>query len=159
MKRPEGYTTGRPTDYKPEYCQMLLEHCREGRSFDTFAAIVGVSRNTVRNWRESNPEFLVASEEGGVLLELWWENRLRESGSGVRRKEQYTEEVNGVTKTITVEKGNNNANSISFALRNHNPRKWRDTQHIESENKEVDRFASEQETRDFLISKGIDPDA
>lgn len=55
---------GRPEDYKPEYCEMLIEHMESGLSFESFAGAVDVTRKTVYNWCESHPEFLHAKEKG-----------------------------------------------------------------------------------------------
>ena len=32
----ERNPVGRPTKYKPEYCEMLIEHMSEGLSFESF---------------------------------------------------------------------------------------------------------------------------
>lgn len=82
MKHPGG----RPTDYKPEYCQMMLDHFNQplyvtkkkeiasgGRkviveeekpnsmpTFERFALNIGVIHETLRNWCKSNPEFFAA---------------------------------------------------------------------------------------------------
>ena len=64
---------GRPTDYKPEYCQKLIEHGREGLSFDTFSAVVGVTRQTLYNWLKVHPEFERAKKEYEDVCKLWWE--------------------------------------------------------------------------------------
>lgn len=77
---------GRPTDYKPEYCQMMLDHFNQplyvtkkkeiasgGRkviveeekpnsmpTFERFALNIGVIHETLRNWCKANPEFFAA---------------------------------------------------------------------------------------------------
>lgn len=82
MKHPGG----RPSDYKPEYCQMMLDHFNQplyiikkkeiasgGRkviveeekpnsmpTFERFALSIGAVHNTLRNWCKEYPEFLSA---------------------------------------------------------------------------------------------------
>lgn len=68
---------GRPTDYRPEYCEMLIRHMEQGNSFETFAAIVGSTKKTVYNWKNQFPDFLHAFEQGAVLSELWWERQTK----------------------------------------------------------------------------------
>jgi hypothetical protein len=63
---------GRPSEYKPEYADKLIEHMREGDSFETFGAIVGKSRRTLYNWIDTHEDFKEAKEVGEVLSEHWW---------------------------------------------------------------------------------------
>jgi len=64
---------GRPTKYKPEFCQMLLEHMNQGLSFESFGGVVGACEKTLYNWVEENPEFLQAKGMGRQKSLLWWE--------------------------------------------------------------------------------------
>ena len=64
---------GRPTSYKPEYCDMLIRHMRSGLSFESFAGVVGVSKQTIYDWEKVNPEFLDAKKKGAALSNLFWE--------------------------------------------------------------------------------------
>ena len=61
---------GRPTKYKPEYCQMLIEHMAEGYPFETFAALIGTHRATLYNWVDSNVDFFDARKKGQEMLYL-----------------------------------------------------------------------------------------
>jgi len=64
---------GRPTPYKPEFCELLTEHMRQGLSFESFGGTIGVCRKTLYNWCEVHPEFLYAKQSGQELSLLWWE--------------------------------------------------------------------------------------
>jgi hypothetical protein len=64
---------GRPTLYRPEYCQMLIDHQAKGLSFESFAAIVDVDRDTVYNWCEIHPDFSDAKLRAGEKCRLFWE--------------------------------------------------------------------------------------
>ena len=75
-KRP----VGRPTKYRPEYCDMLIEHMAEGASMTSFAAEIGVSRETISEWGRVHPEFSVAIKNGKAKCAAWWE-RLGRSGA------------------------------------------------------------------------------
>jgi len=69
---------GRPTTYKPEYCDLVIQMLSEGASFTEFrAAIGGVSRQTLSNWRDQNPEFFDAYNKAEALGQAYWEKRLR----------------------------------------------------------------------------------
>lgn len=69
---PDGYVFGRPTDYKPEYCEMLIEHMASGKSFESFGAVVFAARATLYLWEKANQDFLDAKKIGVELsLDLW----------------------------------------------------------------------------------------
>lgn len=47
----------RPTAYDPAYAAMVLNHLAAGGTFSGFAASIGVSHQTLLNWRATRPEF------------------------------------------------------------------------------------------------------
>lgn len=65
---------GRPTKYKPEFCNLLIEHMKRGLSFESFGAEdgVGVSKETLYNWLERHKEFLDARKRGFPYLEAYY---------------------------------------------------------------------------------------
>lgn len=72
--RRDDYTTGRPTKYRDEYPEMLIEHMREGKSFWTFAAKAMVTWETLSEWCRVHPEFSEAKRLGRTLEMEWWDN-------------------------------------------------------------------------------------
>jgi hypothetical protein len=66
-------SVGRPTKYKPEYCKLLIDHMAEGYSFESFAGIVGVSKQTIYDWLERHVEFLDAKRQAFAKSRLFWE--------------------------------------------------------------------------------------
>lgn len=78
LKRLQMAKTGRPTKYKPEYCDLVVEMLSEGASLTEFrAAVGGISRETMSNWKQANPEFLDALNKADALGQAYWEKRLR----------------------------------------------------------------------------------
>lgn len=76
---------GRPTDYKQEYCELLIEHMGNGFSFESFAALVNASKQTIYDWLAANPEFLDAKSIAFERSRLFWEKigiDLARSGAG-----------------------------------------------------------------------------
>jgi len=66
----EDNKVGRPTDYKPEYCQKAEEYLKTvGREqtqlpmVEGFAVYLGVSKKTLYNWSKEHKEFLHALGE------------------------------------------------------------------------------------------------
>lgn len=100
---------GRPTSYKPEYCDAVVEHMAEGASLTSFAASVGVCRDTVTNWANEHQDFFVAVTRGKALCVAWWEK--------VNRNLAQT--------------GQGNATACVFGLKNMGKDEWRDKQEVE----------------------------
>jgi len=63
----------RPTKYRKKYCAELIEHMEKGFSYETFGAVIGVSKQTLYNWESDNPEFLDAKELAFCRCQLFWE--------------------------------------------------------------------------------------
>lgn len=68
-KRP----VGRPPEFKPEYCQMLIDFQAQGFSFEAFAGHLGVSTRTVYDWLEHFPEFSHAKDIALNRSRVFWE--------------------------------------------------------------------------------------
>ena len=71
---PPKREVGKPTKYRPEYCEMLIEHRAKGYSFKAFAGLVRVERPTLYNWCEQFPEFAQAKEIAYGAGLLFWED-------------------------------------------------------------------------------------
>lgn len=63
---------GRPSEYRPEYCEKLIEFLREGRAFEQFASQCDVSINTTYEWAKKHPEFREAKKRAEALSLNWW---------------------------------------------------------------------------------------
>ncbi len=66
---------GRPTDYRPEYCERVLTLGRDGKSHAQIAADLGVSRQTLHNWAAAHAEFAEAIAWSRDLAQAWFENK------------------------------------------------------------------------------------
>jgi hypothetical protein len=51
---------GRPTDYREEYCQALIDWRQRGGTYEGFAGSIGVSKQTLYDWEKAQPAFLDA---------------------------------------------------------------------------------------------------
>ena len=69
-KRP----VGRPSLYKPEYCEEVIALGKIGKSVEAIGAILGVGTKTLYNWRDENPEFLHALDMAKEFELQWWED-------------------------------------------------------------------------------------
>ena len=52
---------------------MLIDHMSEGGSFDTFAAVISVNRETTYAWLHDFKEFSNAKKQGSVLRDAFTE--------------------------------------------------------------------------------------
>lgn len=64
---------GRPTKYKKEYCDRLIEHMKLGMSYESFAAELRVTRDCLYKWEKSHPDFLYAKKIGKELMLSYFE--------------------------------------------------------------------------------------
>lgn len=64
---------GRPTDYKKEYCDLLIEHGKQGLSFESFAGVIGQCRSTLYVWTKEHKEFMDAKKLSESYCRLFWE--------------------------------------------------------------------------------------
>ena len=69
---------GRPTDYKEEYCDSVIEFGRQGFSRVQMAAEFEVAKATIQNWEKEHPEFLAAMTRAMTLSQAWWEKKGQE---------------------------------------------------------------------------------
>lgn len=104
-KRP----VGRPTKYKPEYCEAVVEHMREGASLTSFAAEIGVARSTIEEWASVHPDFSGAVKRGKAVCAAWWEKLGRNGAQG----------------------GEVNPTLVIFGLKNMAADDWRDRKDID----------------------------
>jgi transposase len=65
---------GRPTKYKPEFCELLIECMKKGYSFEAFGSEVSISKQTLYDWVERYPEFSDAKNIGLSHARKFWEN-------------------------------------------------------------------------------------
>lgn len=73
-RKPEGYVFGRPTEYRPEMCEQVIEWGRQGKSKTWIAAELGVCKRTVQVWEEKHPDFVAALSRAATLSQQWWED-------------------------------------------------------------------------------------
>lgn len=63
---------GRPSLYKPEYCERLVTWMSEGNPFETFGTEIGVCRDTLYEWATKHPEFSYAKKRAHDAALKWW---------------------------------------------------------------------------------------
>jgi hypothetical protein len=67
--------TGRPSAYKPEYCDQAIEAGRAGKSLTWLAAELDVNRDSLYEWAKVHDEFSDALTRMRQLSQRWWEDK------------------------------------------------------------------------------------
>ncbi len=73
---------GRPTKYKSEMCDTLIELMKEGASLTEVICELDISHETLMDWRNSdspryNEDFSEAIKKGLAYSQKWWETHAR----------------------------------------------------------------------------------
>jgi hypothetical protein len=67
----------RPTLFRPEFCEKVVEFCAWGYSLTAFAGEIGVSRDCLTKWGRAHPEFLLALQVAKAAAARWHEDHGR----------------------------------------------------------------------------------
>ncbi len=66
---------GRPTKYRPEFCELVIELGKQGKTWRHMAIECGVyEQATLYDWAEKYPEFSKAFKEAQELARIWWDD-------------------------------------------------------------------------------------
>jgi len=129
--RDPNYKTGRPSLYRQEYCEQVINFMATGRSLTAFAGSIRVSLDAVYDWIRVHPEFSEAVSRARPARVKWLEDKLLKSRKGAE-----------TTAAI-------------FALKNAAPYEWRDQKYTQvNQNVKIEKLTDEQ--LDLLIA-GADP--
>lgn len=63
---------GRPTDYRPEFCDIVIREMQNGASKTEVAYVLNICKDTLYKWAEKHAEFADALKKGKDLSEGWW---------------------------------------------------------------------------------------
>jgi hypothetical protein len=98
---------GRPSEYRSEYCQAVIDYMAQGFSLTAFAGSIRVAKDTVYEWIKRHPQFSDAVARARVARVSALEAKLLRSRKGAE------------------------TSAAIFALRNADPVEWRDIKHTE----------------------------
>jgi len=119
--KPLGYVFGRPTTYRPEYCQRAIEFMGKGYSITALAGELGQSKETIYAWIATHADF---------------------SDSITRAKAARLKALE--ERMLSANNGGTAATSI-FALKNADPDEWREVRYQNIEHSvNLDNITDEQ---------------
>jgi hypothetical protein len=105
--RDPNYTTGRPSEYRVEHCQLVIEFMGQGYSLTAFAGHIRVARDTVYEWVKRHSEFSDAVSRARAARITALETKLLRSRKGAE------------------------TSAAVFALKNADPLEWRDVRSVD----------------------------
>lgn len=122
MSRP----VGRPTVYDQKFCQMLEDHMEHGLSFEAFAAVAGVSRQTLYTWCKLHYEFLDTKDRAEAKSLLWWE---KQGLKGLWNQKEFNEDGKPISHSTF------NTSNWIFQMKNRH--KWADKHEMDIKTEDV----------------------
>lgn len=133
-KRPARKDEGRPTDYKPEYCEQVRKLCLLGATDKEIALYFGVTEATVNNWKTAYPEFIDSIKDGRENADNNVVNSLYKKATGYDYEEEVLVDVHGMNpkqETRNLKKHMPPSDTaIIYWLKNRQPEKWRDKKEV-----------------------------
>lgn len=127
-KRP----VGRPTSYKPEYCEQAYKLCLLGADDKRIADFFDVAESTLNNWKIEYPEFmesLKAGKEGAdaaIAASLYH----RAKGYSHEAVKIFNDQGRPLEVPYTEHYPPDTTAAI-FWLKNRQPKQWRDKQEVD----------------------------
>jgi transposase-like protein len=74
---PARHAGGRPSKYRHEYCQQIVDACsRKGYSLTAFAGSIGCHLETLANWARKHEQFFEAVKRAKAARAQFWEDKL-----------------------------------------------------------------------------------
>lgn len=93
---------GRPTEYKPEYCEQVEKLCKLGATDKEIADFFDVSEQTINTWKSEYPEFLESVKAGKIKADAEVAQSLFKRATGYQYKEITFEKVGAKEETLEV---------------------------------------------------------
>jgi len=65
---------GRPSKYKPEFCERVVQMGSEGKGVAEWASAFGVAKSSIYEWKAAHEEFSDACSRAETECQAWWES-------------------------------------------------------------------------------------
>lgn len=116
---------GKPTKYKPEYCEQGYKLCLLGAIDVEMADFFGVAESTLHLWKLKHPEFKEALDRGKMIADANVASRLYQNAMGYSHPDTKVLVVNGEVQEVEITRHYPpNARSIEYFLNNRQRAKW-----------------------------------
>ena len=155
---------GRPTKYKPEYCDLAFKYCLLGATNEQLANYFDVDTTTIDLWIKTHPAFSGALKKGREEADAHVGERLYERAMGYEHDD---------IELKVVSLGNNQGSEVQqipirkyyppdvtaciFWLKNRQRAKWRDKLEVETHNRDrLDELMASMKAGPMLRGKYLD---
>jgi len=144
----EKNKVGRPSKYRPEYGELLIEHFKKGHSLKSFGATIGVHSATIFRWLSDT------DDEGRPLYPDFIEAREIADGYGLLFYEDIG--LKGVKGAKTEEMPGFNVTAWIFIMKNRF--NWRDKKDVTTNDKPIANNVIELTDEDLIkqLPKALD---
>jgi len=118
---------GRPTLYKPEYCEQASRACMLGLTNEQLAKMFGISIKTIEKWIKEKPEFIGAIKKGRIIADQDVAISLYKRATGYSHKDVDIKAIKGKIVITNLIKYYPPDTAAAFIwLKNRRPDLWRD---------------------------------
>lgn len=122
---------GRPSDFKPEFCQEAEEQCRNGATDEELADYFDVSTRTIYRWKAAYPEFCQALKTGKETADERVERSLYAKAVGYTFDSEKVFQFQGqIVRAPVKEHVPPDTTAAIFWLKNRRAENWRDKSEV-----------------------------
>ena len=119
---------GRPSKYRPEFCEQAAKLCRLGAIDRNIADFFQVSESTLNLWKLKHPEFSESLKRSRDEIDSQVERSLFHRAIGYSHRSEKVFQFQGqVIRAKTVEHYPPDVAAMIFWLKNRKPGEWRQT--------------------------------
>lgn len=124
---------GRPTLYKPEYCEQAFKLCLLGADDKRIANFFNIQESTLNNWKNKYPKFMESLKEGKELADAEIASSLYHRAKGYSCKDtKFATHEGKITDSQEYTKHYPpDTTAAIFWLKNRQKKEWRDKQDVE----------------------------
>lgn len=125
---------GRPTSYKPEYCELAYNYCLLGATDVQLASFFDVAESTIHKWKHDFPEFSESLKRGKAEADARVAAATFHRATGYSHQEDKIFLHDGEPVVVTTVKHYPpDPVSCIFWLKNRQPERWTDKQKIDAD--------------------------
>jgi hypothetical protein len=141
---------GRPSKYKPEFCEQAAKLCALGATEREMAAFFHVNESTLTLWKSTHAEFSTALKLAKESADKRVEQSLYRRALGYSHDSVHVSNYRGeITLTPIVEHFPPDTTACIFWLKNRKPEQWRDKLDVDLNLKPCDVSAEPLPAKDW----------
>ena len=124
----------RPSDCKPDICDLARKFCMLGATDDELAELLAVEPATIAGWIAGFPDFAAALRQGRAIADATAAERLFQRAIGFSHEVEKVVQSGGKPVTVKyIERYPPDTTALVFWLKNRQRARWRDRPEPEPE--------------------------